>query len=327
VRRLSPRHPLSRLREERGGIAVMLALLMPVLFGAAAIALDTAAVWSARQQVENGADAAVIAVAMDCARNQCSDMEAVKQTATEAFFANNRAAKLSNLGSGEGNVSVNGRQVSVEQTRPWVVNHFFAAALGQGTGELSVQSYAEWAPAASANADVPLGISLCTYRTALASSPPTATLPLSNAINTTTTCAGPTSGSAAVPSGQALSVPDSGSCRTQSARGQNVPVPTSSASLGSCTSTYFTSLVGRDIWLPVWDAATQTSAPSPTFRVYGYAAFRVTAFNNATSPWSLSGRFVLSARQSGATTPPDPTTLPALGAPDLGARSVYLTKD
>jgi hypothetical protein len=61
--------------------------------------------------------------------------------------------------------------------------------------------------------------------------------------------------------------------------------------------------------------------------VYGYAAFRVTAFNTATSPWSLSGRFVLSARQIDATTPPDPTKLPALGAPDLGARSVYLTKD
>jgi Flp pilus assembly protein TadG len=316
VRRLSPRHPLSRLREERGGIAVMVALLMPVLFGAAAIAVDTAAVWSARQQVENGADAAVIAVAMNCARGNCGD---TRRTAEDAFFANNRAAKLSNLGSGEGTVSVNGNQISVEQTRPWVVNHFFAAALGEGTGELSVRSYAEFAPATSARADIPLGISWCSLRNPFTSTPPTVTIPLTNTINTTTTCAGPTSGSAAVPSGQAFSVPDNGSCATWSARGDAVRVATTS--LGpSCTPSHFTNLAGRDIWLPVWDAATPTSSP-PTFRVFGYAAFRVQSVDTTSTPPSLTGYFRLAARQIDATTPPAP------GAPDLGARSVYLTKD
>ncbi len=320
MRRLSPRHPLSRLREERGGIAVMVALLMPVLFGAAAIAVDTAAVWSARQQVENGADAAVIAVAMNCARGNCGD---TKATAEAAFFANNRAAKLSNLGSGEGQVSVNGNQISVVQTRPWVVNHFFAAALGQGTGELSVRSYAEFAPAASARADVPLGISWCTFRAALATNPPTATLPMSTAVGTTPACPGPTAGSPEVPSGQALTVPESGSCRTASVRRELVSASTASygSSLGSsCTPDHLAAHVGRDVWLPVWDAATPTSSP-PTFQVFGYAVLRVQSVDTTSTPPSLTGYFTFGARQIDATTPPAP------GAPDLGARSVYLTKD
>ncbi len=95
-------HGLARLREERGGVAVMLALLMPLLFGAAAIGIDSAAVWSARQQVLSGADAAVLAVATDCARGNCGN---IKKTAEDAFWANDLAAKLSNLGAGEGWIS------------------------------------------------------------------------------------------------------------------------------------------------------------------------------------------------------------------------------
>ena len=58
-----------------------------------------ASVWSARQQVLSGADSAVLAVATDCARGNCGD---IKKTAEDAFWANDLAAKLSNLGAGEG---------------------------------------------------------------------------------------------------------------------------------------------------------------------------------------------------------------------------------
>jgi hypothetical protein len=324
VRRLSSRHPLSRLREERGGIAVMVAVLAPILFGLAAIAIDTAAIWSARQQVENGADAAVIAVAMDCARNPCDDMEQVKATARQAFFNNNEAAKGSNLGSGEAQITVSGRQVSVVQTRPWVVNHFFAAALGKGKGELSVQSYAEWAPATSGRADIPFAISWCTYLEKVGTNGPdvadTAILTL-DTVSGAATCTGPY-GTGTVPNGAAMTLPDSNSCRTSSTRGGIVPmvVDKYGASVNPrCTDARLASLVGRDIWLPVWDAATPTTDASPRIRVFGYAAFRVTDYSPTTP--SLTGHFTRAPRQTNATTPP------ATNAPDLGARSVYLTKD
>jgi Putative Flp pilus-assembly TadE/G-like len=323
--RASRRHPLSRLREERGGMAVFVALLMPILFGLAAIAIDTAAVWSARQQVENGADAAVIAVAMDCAAGNCGD---IKATAEAAFWANNRAAKLSDLGPGEGWISVRGREVSATQKTPWLVNHFFAGALGQDTGELSVQSFAAWAPAASGRAEAPVGVSWCVYKAAIngngngygngKGSPgpgATATIPLATTFGPGN-CPGPASGT--VPNGVALTEPDGGStCRTSSVWRESVSVSKASyASLGSgCGSSSLSRLVGEDVVVPVWDSVSGQSGSSPSFRVYGYAAFHVTG---VTSGPALTGHFTYAPRQIDATTPP-PTT-----APDLGARAVFL---
>ncbi|MGY1752536.1 TadE/TadG family type IV pilus assembly protein [Blastococcus sp. SYSU D01042] len=323
-RRPRPVHPLRRLHEERGAIAVMLALLMPILFGLAAIAIDVAGVWSARQQVENGADAAVLAVAMDCAANNCGD---IKSTAEDAFWANNRAAKLTDLGPGEGWVAVNGREVSVTQKKPWVVNHFFAGALGQGKGELSVQSYARWAPASRGRADAPVGISWCVYKSAITpggnaygsdkGSPgthATATIPLETSFGPGN-CPGP---SGTVPNGTALTTPTTGECRTTSEWKQSVTASTKSfAALGSgCDAARLSSLVGGTIVLPVWDSVTGAGTAGASFRVHGYAAFRVTRYV-ASGP-ALEGYFVYAGHQTDDTTPPTTT------APDLGARAVFL---
>jgi hypothetical protein len=305
-------HRLARLREERGAIAVVMALLMPLLFGLAAVAVDTAAVWSARQQVETGADAAVIAVAMDCARGSCGD---IKATAEAAFWANDEAAKLSDLGPGEGWIAVNGRNVSATQKKPWLVNHFFAGALGMETGSLSVQSFAAWAPAASGRADAPVGISWCLYQAE--KSKAATRIPLTTAISTTT-CAAP-SGSGTVAGGTALTVPDSGSkCTTASTWKASVPVSTQNlAGLDpSCTDGRLAGLKGGDIVVPVWSSVSGPDTSAPTFQVHGYAAFRVTSYD-ASGP-ALNGYFTSAPRQIDATTPPVTT------APDLGARAVFL---
>ncbi|GAA1773533.1 Tad domain-containing protein [Kocuria aegyptia] len=55
---------------ERGGISVMVAMLMVVLLGAAAVALDTGLIYAERAQLQNGADAAALAVAEECANDE-----------------------------------------------------------------------------------------------------------------------------------------------------------------------------------------------------------------------------------------------------------------
>jgi hypothetical protein len=303
----------SRLSGERGAIAVATALFMPLLFGAAAIAVDTAAVWSARQLVETGADAAVLAVTMDCAGGDCGD---IRTTAQDAFFANDRAGKVSDLGAGVATITVSGRDVSVVQTTPWVINHFFAAALGYDTGSLTVASYASWAPAAHARAAVPLALSWCTYRSLsgqLGSHTPTR-IALTTALSGS--CSGPANG-ATVSAGTALTTVDGGSpCQTtsdwKSTTGQYGPAGLPPG----CTGTYLSGLVGSDVVLPVFDAV-GGSGSARTFRVYGYGAFHVTGYDGS-SP-ALLGYFTYAAKQSDATTPPSTV------APDLGARSVFLT--
>ena len=307
-------HGLARLREERGGVAVMLALLMPLLFGAAAIGIDSAAVWSARQQVLSGADAAVLAVATDCARNDCGN---IKKTAEDAFWANDLAAKLSNLGAGEGWIKVSGRNVSVTQKMPWKVNHFFAGALGHDTGQLSVSSYAQWAPLTRARSELPIAIGYCTYKDLALplSAGKTVSLGVGETSGGNCTTPGPNGTSSSA--GIAFTQSD-GACRTSTVwKGSYTrespvlqgPLPT------GCTDASFASMVGRDIVIPVWGAQ-----QAQTYTVYGYAAFHVTAWDGSGAR-KLTGYFTYLARQVDDTTPPDTT------APDLGARAVFLTKN
>ena len=57
--------------DERGAIAVSVALLMVVLIGFAALAIDIGALYQERRTLQNGADAGALAVAKDCAGTGC----------------------------------------------------------------------------------------------------------------------------------------------------------------------------------------------------------------------------------------------------------------
>lgn len=330
MRRLTSRGPVHRLArssEERGGIAVMLALLMPVLFAAAALAIDTAGVWSSRQQVETGADAAVLAVAIDCAEGDCGD---IKSTAEDAMWANDEAGKASDLGGGIGLISTKtttakdgGRTGTVSQTitTPWTINHFFAGALGKATGTLSVASYAAWGPAAAATARVPVAIDYCTYKNAVddgLGTGATATISLKTSVaDSTSSCSG-----YSVRKGTALTSATSSSvCRTATSWKDSVTYSTATftALSTACTASYLTAQVGAEVLLPVWTSATASTASTKTFTVYGYAAFHLTSVTTGSTP-TMTGYFARAGQQS------DATTNPSTSAPDLGAYSVFLTE-
>lgn len=58
--------------QERGAVAVMFALLLVVLVGFIALAVDMGATYAKRQELQNGADAAALAAAQECATAGCS---------------------------------------------------------------------------------------------------------------------------------------------------------------------------------------------------------------------------------------------------------------
>ncbi len=53
---------------ERGAVSVLVAILMVVLLGFAALAVDIGVLYAERTQLRNGADAAAIAIAQKCAK-------------------------------------------------------------------------------------------------------------------------------------------------------------------------------------------------------------------------------------------------------------------
>jgi len=65
---------LNQLRnDERGAAAVMVAIMMVVLLGFGAIAVDVGMMYAERAQLQNGADSAVLAVANNCAKGTCGN--------------------------------------------------------------------------------------------------------------------------------------------------------------------------------------------------------------------------------------------------------------
>lgn len=81
------RRMIRRLSDEaKGGISVMVALLLVVLLGAAAIAIDAGVIYSERAELQNGADAAALAIAQDCADGAC-----LSTTTTAKQYANRNA--------------------------------------------------------------------------------------------------------------------------------------------------------------------------------------------------------------------------------------------
>lgn len=71
-----------------GAVAVMTAVLSLVLFGLAALVVDAGAFYAERRQLQNGADAAALAVAADCADGVCV---ATTASATSQAYADDNA--------------------------------------------------------------------------------------------------------------------------------------------------------------------------------------------------------------------------------------------
>lgn len=64
---------------ERGAATVFVALMLVVLMGFAAIAVDVGAMYAEKAQLQTGADSSALAIAGDCANGACGDVNATGQ--------------------------------------------------------------------------------------------------------------------------------------------------------------------------------------------------------------------------------------------------------
>ena len=82
-----------RLSDERGASAVVFALLLVPVLGFAAIAVDIGSLYAERARLQVAADAAAIAVAQDCSRGNCGDMLATARAMVAANDGDASAAQ------------------------------------------------------------------------------------------------------------------------------------------------------------------------------------------------------------------------------------------
>ena len=84
----SPALSRLHLRDESGVVAVFVAVGLVMLLGFAALTIDFGRIYSERRELQNGADAAALAVAQDCAFGDCGSSADRYNTAEEYVDAN-----------------------------------------------------------------------------------------------------------------------------------------------------------------------------------------------------------------------------------------------
>ncbi|MHB1008794.1 MAG: pilus assembly protein TadG-related protein, partial [Propionibacteriaceae bacterium] len=144
-----------RHRRERGAVAVVVAIWMVVALGFAAISIDVGSIYSDKKQLQNGADAAALAIAESCVRGSCVD------SADQYAKAN----KLATGSVATGKVVFPGTDytdgVVVVQTDTLHQN-WFASVLGMATTPISATATAEWGYP-SGGPVLPLTFSWCAF--------------------------------------------------------------------------------------------------------------------------------------------------------------------
>ena len=271
-----------RLDDERGATAVLLCLLMVPMLGFAAIAVDVGAVYAEKARLQVAADAAALAVAQDCARGACGDVQA---TATALVAANAGTATA-------GPPVLSSRPTSVTVTGNQPTEHWFAPVLGIDATAVSATATVAWGAPGGGTAVLPLTFSWCEFAQQTGGGLPSGTTERTIRLTKTsgtTDCTGPSHN--IVPGGFGYLVTDPGEFRATSAVAGHSTSSTGNTPPADCAPEDFGHWRGRTVLLPIFDQFGATGS-NAWYRVYGYAAFRITGFH-------LGGQFSTTPRPCG----------------------------
>lgn len=279
--------------KERGGISVIVALLMVVLLGFTAIAVDVGMLYSEKAQLQNGADAAAMLVAQTCARNPADANCASTSNPAALILSGNALDGQSNVKSLA--LDVPNRSVKVTAgsqelgQEPNKVSLFFANALGISSAEVNASASVNWGSPVAGRTAFPLTFSICQVRGFVDGAQQ---LLVNHGSNANADCMFGPSG-ASVEGGFGWLTQDPGVCggtidlavsEGGNDPGNNVP--------GNCAATlqrWANEInAGREVvvLLPVYDAVTGTGNGA-IYHMISFAAFRVTGWKftgNSSTP-------------------------------------------
>ncbi|MEX5294925.1 pilus assembly protein TadG-related protein [Kocuria sp. CPCC 205268] len=304
---------------------MLIALSLVVLLGIVALVVDAGALYAERAELQNGSDAAALAIAQNCAAGSCG----TPSTTAQSFVNSNAKDNAANVDTPTfpTATSVRVRATTRDAGGAGSLALSFAPLLGFDRETVSATSTAAWGSPAGGPAVLPLAFAPCVFNlsgvrqviethgssgapTCTSTSPSGATLPGGFswlAGSTSTTCSVEYSISTWVPSSPGASAPS------------------------ACSSVLVPSLVGETVLLPVYGDKTGTGSGA-SYRLTGWAAFKIYGWrfpgnevnnNTAAGPKCVGscngiiGEFVrFASLEEGFT----------LGGPNLGATVVSLTE-
>lgn len=159
-------------RDDAGATIVLVGIMMVVLLGMGALVVDVGQLYVERRELQNGADAAALAVAQDCAGGDCLDETTTAGTYADDNAHDGEAAVDEVCGSGPGLTPCATPPADVPAT-DWVevttvtpdddkVDFVFAPILGRDAGTVDASALAAWGAVGSATT-LPLTFSQCEY--------------------------------------------------------------------------------------------------------------------------------------------------------------------
>jgi hypothetical protein len=150
-----------RTADEQGAVAVMVALLLVVLVGSTAFAVDMGTMHVQRRQHQNSADAGALAIAQDCARGQCPDDENAR---AEEYTASNESVNRTpgNFGASESS-AVYPTAGTVRVTVTGENLPIFRRVINQGSTDIAADATAIWGRPRSLESVIPIMFSVCEY--------------------------------------------------------------------------------------------------------------------------------------------------------------------
>ncbi len=273
--------------KERGAVGVLVAVMMLVLIGAGAMAVDVGQIYAERAQLQNVADAGAMAAAQRCHKaGGCTVAEATAWAAELSGPNSNDGA--SNIASVD--LSVPHQITVATSTRngrsgAGFLTQMFARALNAAPVTVGARATASFAPPGGATA-FPLAISDCQYD--ISGAEETGDIQLIKYKPGSGTC---TSTSGHVIPGGFGWLDESGTCVATTDANDVVPTDTGANFPNTCTATVLawknTILAGGSVesTFPVYDNAGGTGHGG-WFHIRGYATFKIIgwAFSGGGSP-------------------------------------------
>lgn len=150
---------------ERGATAVLIALLMVVLLGFGALAIDVGLLYSEKAQLQNGADAGALSIAQTCAKDTADPKCSTTSSLAKDYADRNSLDNLSNVQSIA--LDLPNRRVTVTADPLEAgrsdndVSLYFAGVLGIDSSSAIAKSTVVWGSPSKGISPFPLTMSVC----------------------------------------------------------------------------------------------------------------------------------------------------------------------
>jgi Flp pilus assembly protein TadG len=294
---------MRRLNSEAGATAVLMAIMLVPLLGIGALVIDAGFIYYEVRQLQNGADAAALAIAQDCVEGNCGTYSATADFFTDANASDDAANALVQLPGDDGANSVTVTASTRSGDGSDSLTYFLAGVLENVFGADFNATFARSATARwgafGGGATIPLTFSECEWDILtggdvnnLPTGERTVYFHSSKAAEDLNTCGGPANQDHPGGFGWLSSDGSDTPCTATVSMG-TISTDTGNNVPNDCTEAYFKQLIGGDpVIMPIFshvtdkDGKDKGNGSNAEYNIIGFAAIEVTGYRFSGSKYT-----------------------------------------